>query len=49
MLGKGIRINKEPAAPDFWMHQLSSLTHAPMLETDTFKAKTKELLGKVKR
>jgi hypothetical protein len=40
---------KEPVTPDFWMHQLSGLTHAPMLDQEKFEAKTKELLGKLKR
>jgi hypothetical protein len=41
--------DKEPAAPDFWMHQLGGLTHAPRLDEETFEAKAKELLGKLKR
>jgi hypothetical protein len=41
--------DKEPTAPDFWMHQLSGLTHAPQLDEQTFQTKTKELLSKVKR
>lgn len=49
LYGADSQWDKEPATPDFWMHQLSSLTHAPKLETETFRFKTKELLGKVKR
>jgi hypothetical protein len=41
--------DKNPPAPDFWMHQLSGLSHAPRLDTAVFEAKTKELLNKVKR
>jgi len=41
--------NKEPAAPDFWMHQLGGVTNAPHLDAPTFEAKVKELLSQAKR
>ncbi len=41
--------DKEPPAPDFWMHQLGGLTHAPWLDEEKFEAKAKELLGRLKR
>jgi hypothetical protein len=41
--------DKEPSAPDFWMHQLSGLTHAPQLDEEKFEVKAKELLGRLKR
>jgi hypothetical protein len=40
---------KEPAAPDFWMHQLGGVTSAPQLDQAVLEAKAKELLSKVKR
>lgn len=52
LYGAQTQWDKEPAAPDFWMHQLrsSSLTKtAPLLDAATFETKVKELLGQVKR
>jgi len=40
--------DKEPAKPDFWMHQLSGVTTAPRLDEEAFQAKTKELMNKLK-
>jgi len=40
---------KEPAAPDFWMHQLGGVTNAPQLDQAVLEVKAKELLSKVKR
>ncbi len=45
----GSQWDQEPAAPDFWMHQLSGITTAPRLDEEAFQAKTRELLNKVKR
>ncbi|MBI4484247.1 MAG: hypothetical protein HY652_15335 [Acidobacteria bacterium] len=39
---------KEPAVPDFWMHQLDGVTTAPLLNQPEFELKVKELLGKAK-
>lgn len=41
--------DKEPTTPDFWMHQLGGGTQAPTLDEETFEAKAKELLSKLKR
>ena len=41
--------DKEPAKPDFWMHQLSGVTTAPRLDEEAFQAKTRELVNKIKR
>jgi hypothetical protein len=49
LYGAGSQWGKEPATPDFWMHQLSGITTAPWLDEGAFQAKTKELLSKVKR
>lgn len=49
LYGAGSQWDKEPATPDFWMHQLSGITTAPWLDEEAFQAKTKELLSKVKR
>jgi hypothetical protein len=49
LYGAGTQWDKEPAAPDFWMHQLSGITTAPWLDEEAFQAKTRELLSKVKR
>jgi hypothetical protein len=49
LYGAGTQWDKEPATPDFWMHQLSGITTAPRLDEEAFQAKTKELLSKVKR
>lgn len=49
LYGAGSQWEKEPAAPDFWMHQLGGVTNAPTLDEGAFEAKAKELLSKVKR
>lgn len=49
LYGASSQWDKEPATPDFWMHQLSGITTAPRLDEEAFEAKTKELLNKVKR
>jgi len=41
--------DKEPPAPDFWMHQLRGVTTAPSFDTAAFEAKAKELLSQAKR
>ena len=43
------RWNQEPAAPNFWMQQLSGATNAPRLDERAFEAKVKELLDQMKR
>ena len=40
---------KELAAPDFWMSQLSGVINAPRLDQAILEAKAKELLSQVKR
>ena len=42
------RWDNEPAAPNFWMQQLSGVTNAPRLNEPAFEAKVKELLNQVK-
>jgi len=49
LYGAGSQWDKEPATPDFWMHQLSGVTTAPRLDEEAFQAKTKELVNKIKR
>jgi hypothetical protein len=49
LYGAGSRWDKEPATPDFWMHQLGGVTTAPRLDEEAFQAKTKELVNKLKR
>jgi hypothetical protein len=49
LYGAGSHWDKEPATPDFWMHQLSGVTTAPRLDEEAFQAKTKELVNKIKR
>lgn len=49
LYGAGSQWDKEPATPDFWMHQLSGVTTAPRLDEEAFQAKTKELVNKLKR
>jgi hypothetical protein len=49
LYGAGSQWDKEPTSPDFWMHQLSGVTAAPVLDEAAFETKAKELLGKVKR
>ena len=44
-----IQWDKEPAAPNFWMHQLGGVTNAPRLDEPGFEAKVKELLNQVRR
>jgi hypothetical protein len=41
--------DKEPAVPDFWMHQLGGVTTAPRLNEAAFEAKVKEVLNQAKR
>jgi hypothetical protein len=41
--------DKEPAKPDFWMHQLGGVTAAPRLDAAVFEAKVKELLNQAKK
>jgi hypothetical protein len=41
--------DKEPTAPDYWMHQLGGVTTAQPLDEAVFEAKAKELLGKITR
>jgi hypothetical protein len=41
--------DKEPAKPDFWMHQLGGVTSAPRLDAAVFEAKVKELLNQAKK
>jgi hypothetical protein len=40
--------NQEPAAPNFWMQQLSGVNNAPRLNEPAFEAKVRELLDQVK-
>ena len=49
LYGADSQWEKEPAAPDFWMHQLGGVTDAPRLDGATFEVKVKELLSKAKR
>lgn len=49
LYGASSQWDKEPAAPDFWMHQLGGVTNAPRLDQAVLEAKTKDLLGKAKR
>ena len=41
--------DKEPPAPEFWMHQLRGETSAPTLDGVTFEARVKEMLSQMKR
>ena len=41
--------DKQPPAPDFWMHQLRGETGAPLFDVTAFEAKAKEMLNQVKR
>ena len=43
-----IHWDNEPAAPNFWMHQLGGVTNASRLDEAAFEAKVKELLNQVK-
>jgi hypothetical protein len=45
----GSQWDKEPITPDFWMHQLSGVKHAPHLDEEAFETKVKELLHQVKK
>ena len=49
LYGAGSQWDKEPTTPDFWMHQLSGVTHAPHLDEEAFETKVKELLGQAKK
>jgi len=49
LYGAASQWEKEPAAPDFWMHQLGGVTTAPRLDQAVLEAKAKELLSKIKR
>jgi hypothetical protein len=49
LYGADSQWEKESVTPDFWMHQLGGLTHAPQLDEAAFTAKAKELLSNVKR
>jgi len=49
LYGASSQWDKEPAAPDFWMHQLGAVTTAPRLDEEAFEAKVKELLNQAKR
>ena len=49
LYGAASQWDKEPAAPDFWMHQLGGVTTAPRLDAATFEAKAKELLSQGKK
>jgi len=48
LYGADTRWDKEPAAPNFWMHQLGGVTNAPRLDEPAFEAKVKELLNQAK-
>jgi hypothetical protein len=41
--------DKEPPAPEFWMHQLRGETSAPTLDGVAFEARVKEMLSQMKR
>ena len=49
LYGASSQWGKEIAKPDFWMHQLGGVTHAPQLDEKAFEAKVKELLSQTKR
>jgi hypothetical protein len=49
LYGADTQWDKEPAAPNFWMHQLGGVTNAPRLNEPAFEAKVKELLNQVER
>jgi hypothetical protein len=49
LYGAGSQWDKEPATPDFWMHQLSGVKHAPHLDEEAFETKVKELLNQAKK
>ena len=49
LYGAGSQWDKDPTAPDFWMHQLGGVTTAPRLDEATFEAKVRELLNQKKR
>jgi hypothetical protein len=49
LYGAASQWDKEPAKPDFWMHQLSGVTAAPRLDEAAFEAKAKELLNQAKK
>ncbi len=49
LYGADTQWDKEPAMPNFWMHQLNGVTNAPPLKEPAFEAKVKELLNAVTR
>lgn len=49
LYGAASQWDKEPATPDFWMHQLGGVTHAPTLDEEAFETKVKELLSQAKK
>jgi hypothetical protein len=46
LYGADSQWGKEPAQPDFWMHQLFGVTNAPHLDTEKFKEELKGLLNR---
>jgi hypothetical protein len=49
LYGANARWDKEPPAPDFWMHQLQGTINAPRLNQPAFEAKLKQLVNQMKR
>ena len=52
LYGAGTQWDKEPPTPDFWMHQLRSMSSTKtgqLLDGAVFEAKVKELLNQVKK
>lgn len=49
LYGASSQWDKELTKPDFWMHQLGGVTHAPQLDQEAFEAKVKVMLSQIKR
>jgi hypothetical protein len=47
LYGPTARWEQEPPIPDFWMHQLSGVTKAPVLKEPQFTAKLKEMVSQM--
>lgn len=47
LYGPAARWEQEPPMPDFWMHQLSGVTKAPVLNEPKFTAELKEMVNQL--
>lgn len=41
--------NGDPPIPDFWMHQLGGVEHAPRFDPGAFESKVREFLNRMKK